>query len=167
MSVFDDIKKQIASYRAANAANIVNDLANEGARLCKAAADSKETRNRSGNQADAFGYAVYLNGKIQKKGYAYPSMSRKIHKGWEKHGIPADTGRGYLDDFFANYRPSKMGYTLIVVNAVYYSQILEDGKQSAGAAKYRIISQIGTEMYGLAQKYKGSIDIISPVGKFG
>lgn len=165
MSVFDQIRQQIRNAKTIYDENFIQTLSSEGERICKLAASTKDTRNRSDNQMDAYGYAVYLNGKMKAKGYAGTEKSDTIHHGWAKHNIEPNTGRGYLDSFFAEYVPPVAGYHLIVVNAVYYSQILEDGMQPG--VKYRIISQVGDEIYELAQKYNGTVKIISPIGRFG
>lgn len=136
--------------------------------IAEAAKTNDIKKYRSYNMLDAYGCAVYYNGKIVRKSYLnYYERSKKVHKGWDKYNIPADTGRGYLDDFFSTYKP-KNAIELICVNAVYYANILESGAQAmdkknpnqAGysntAHRYRIISQILYEMENLQRKYKGS-----------
>lgn len=158
-----DIESHVIEYLAKNGQNIVNE-----------AYWSKEAKDRSGTMHDAYGYAVYYNGRIVRKGYAAGGqMSSEVHKGWPKYGIPADTGRGYLESFFESYRSEvkQKGFVLVCVNAAYYSQILEDGAQARPsrqiATKYRIISQISDEMYDFKRIFKdANISVISPVGGF-
>lgn len=154
---------------------IVDWLSKEGQDIVDRAYLTKETRDRSGTQHDAYGYAVYSGGRLVRKGYASGGrMSSKVHHGWPKHNIPADTGRGYLESFFADYGRNvrSSGIVLVCVNAAYYSQILENGAQGRPgkqlSVKYRIISQISGDMRALAGQLKGSVvTAISPDGGFG
>lgn len=158
-----DIESQVIEYLAKNGQSIVNE-----------AYWNKEAKDRSGTMHDAYGYAVYYNGRLVRKGYAAGGqMSSEVHKGWPKHGIPGDTGRGYLESFFEDYRNEvkSKGFVLVCVNAAYYSQILEDGAQARPsrqiATRYRIISQISDDMYDFKRIFKdASISVISPIGGF-
>lgn len=117
---------------------------------------------RSYNLMDAFGFVVYYNGTVKTKGYGTQSpKSKGIHEGWDKHGIPDGTGRQWLDDFISGYEAPKKGFSLLVVNAAFYSRILEEGMQGPPAGhpartKYRIISQIAGMMEDLQGKFEGS-----------
>lgn len=143
----------------------LDDLANEGQKVIDKASKTNMTKPRSNNMMDAYGAAVYYKGKRVRTRYVNPTpQSSQAHKGWEKHNIPSDTGRGYLETWFNEYKP-KGNLELVCVNAIYYTQILEEGAQTrrSGASlgtKYRIISQTYSDMYGLANKYKGKLSII-------
>ena len=159
---FKGIYARIAKARSQSLSRMADVLAAEGLRIAKDAESTSETQKRSGNQSDAFGYAVYLDGKEMRRGYANAApTSSGPHKGWEKHGIPADTGRGYLNTFLDTYAAPKSGFHLVVVNAAYYTRILEEGAQGRPkrklSAKYRIISQITDDMDRLASKYGGTM----------
>ena len=153
---------------------VVNYLDKEGQKIVNNAYWSKEAKDRSGSMHDAYGYAVYYNGKMMKKGYAAGGrMSSEVHHGWIKRGIPDDTGRGYLESFFEDYATEvkSTGFVLVCVNAIYYAQILEDGAQARPSrnisTRYRIISQITDEMYDLQKIFKNAnVSLISPVGSF-
>lgn len=142
----------------------LDDLANEGQKVIDKAAKTNMTKPRSNNMRDAYGAAVYYQGKRVRTKYVNPTpQSSKVHKGWEKHNIPSDTGRGYLETWFNEYKP-KGSLELVCVNAVYYANILEDGAQGRPnrsiSTKYRIISQTYSDMYSLSNKYKGKLSII-------
>lgn len=145
---------------------IVSELSKEGQKIVNDAYWSKAAMDRSGNMHDAYGYAVYFRGKLEKKGYAAGGkMSSDIHKGWKKHGISANTGRGYLDEFFNDYKPNPNGFELVCVNAVYYAEILEDGAQGRPkvpiSKKYKIISQVSSKIDDLAKRFGGKVKIIN------
>lgn len=166
MAGFSGIYSRIRSARASLSVAVADLLAREGQRIASEANRSAEAQNRSGNMADAFGYAVYLDGKEIRRGYANDApTSDGPHRGWEKHGIPADTGRGYVDTYLDSYDAPERGYHLVVVNAAYYSRILEEGAQARPrrqvATRYRIISQMTDEMDALALKYRGELMAIN------
>lgn len=142
---------------------MVDYLAKEGDRIAHKAMASKEALDRSNNMNDAYGYIVFYDGRMQKKGYALPTnMASGIHKGWDKAGVKDGTGREWLDDFMDTWRPESKGFVLIVVNAAFYAGILEQGRQTNVGAnphygkQYQIISQITTDMKDLQGKFKGS-----------
>lgn len=145
----------------------IDTLAVEGRRICKEAARTKEASNRKFNLLDAYGWAVYYNRKMERKGYANDAeKSTSTYSGWRAMGIPRDTGRNALNEFFDSYIPPSNEFVLIVVNAVFYSQILEDGSGTLRRS-YRIVSQIADDFETLKKKYKGRVDVISPVGHIG
>lgn len=153
-------------------AQVIDYLAEEGQKIVNKAYWSKEAKDVSGTMHDAYGYAVYLDGQEKRRGYAAGGqMSSEVHHGWKKKGIPADTGRGYLDSFFSSYKSqvNQKGFVLVCVNAVYYAQILEDGAQGRPnrsiSTRYRIISQISDSMYEFQKIFKGAtVSVISPSG---
>lgn len=129
----------------------------EGLRIINYAARTKDTHADTNNMTDAYATALYYQGKrVRTRYYAPIPDSTGIHKGWPKHHIQAGTGRGYLRTFFNNFKPSTNGLCLICVNVIYYSSILEAGKQGGMGHKYHIISQISGEMTKLQSMFKGS-----------
>lgn len=149
----------------------VSYLAQEGRKVINRAIATQSVKFRSYNLMDAFGFVVYHNGIVKTKGYGTQSpKSKGTHRGWEKHGIPDGTGRGWLDDFISGYEPPKTGFTLVVVNAAFYARILEEGMQGPPAGhparkKYRIISQTVGMMEDIQSKFKGSALTLQNVHK--
>lgn len=132
----------------------IESLTKDAERILEKANATRQTKNDTYNQEDAYGYGIYYNGKLLKKGYLNDTpLAKEIHKGWAKHNIKANTGRGYLDEYLDNYKQSKKGLTLVVANAVYYSPILEDGRQSNNGRRYKILSQIASDIKELEIKY--------------
>lgn len=162
MAGFQKILSRIRQAKAGRYDAVADALAREGEKIVDEAMRSAEVTYRSGNMADAFGYAVFHNGKEVRRGYANNApTAAEAHKGWAKHGIPADTGRGYLDTYFDSYIAPASGFHLVVVNAIYYTRILEAGAQARPkrrlATRYRIISQIADDMDRLASKYRAEL----------
>lgn len=135
---------------------MVDYLAKEGAKMAAKALSTKDAKNDTLNQADAFGYAVYYNGAVKAKGYANPTpKAEQAHRGWDRIGVEAGTGREWLDEFMETWKPESKGFVLIVVNAAFYSAILEQGRGSV-KRKYRIISQIWGDMENIQKNFKGA-----------
>lgn len=120
---------------------IIDYLAAQGERIIHDAVQTKDTRQRTQNQNDAYGWTVYYNGKEMRRGYwtSAPQANKK-RNGWESAGIESGYGREDLIQYFRDYKPKTTGFQLIVVNAVFYTGILEKG---GGGVKrrYRVITQ--------------------------
>ena len=142
---------------------VVDYLAKEGNRIARKALYSKEAMPRSMAQSDAYGYIVFYNGVVKKKGYAHPApLNHEKHKGWDKIDVSAGTGREWLDEFMTTWKPESRGFVLVVINAAFYSAILEQGRQTNRGSfphygrQFQIISQIVTDMKDLQKQFKGS-----------
>lgn len=120
---------------------IVDYLAIQGKRIIHDAIQTKDTRQRTQNQNDAYGWAVYYNGKEMRRGYwtSAPQANEK-RNGWVNKGINPGYGREDLVKYFDEYKPKSNGFQLIVVNAVFYTAIQEAGGGRL-KHKYRIITQ--------------------------
>lgn len=137
---------------------VIDALSKEGERLATEAYKTKETKNRTFNQADAFGYAVYHNKDLKAKGYAKPTrQATKMHKGYGS--IPTGYGRDWLDSYLLNFKPESDGFVLVVLNATYYTKFLEEGTNAA-KRKFAVISQIYDKMDELAIKGRGTLTLI-------
>lgn len=119
---------------------IVDYLAGQGKRIIHDAIQTKDTRQRTQNQNDAYGWAVYYNGKEMRRGYwtSAPQANEK-RNGWSAAGIERGYGREDLVEYFRDYKPKTTGFQLIVVNAVFYTSLLEKG--IGVKRKYRVITQ--------------------------
>lgn len=126
-------------------------LSQEGRRIVTTAQATKKVGDQTFNQADAFGYVVYYNGTAEERGYANTSpKSKKPHHGWDAAGIHEGTGREWLEEFISTYKAPKSGFTLLIVNAAFYTGIQET------KWKYRVISQTYGELDSIAAKFKGA-----------
>ena len=147
---------------------MLDELEAEGSRLIEKANSTRDTDNISFNLHDAYGYAVYYKGVLMRSGFLKGGvLSKSVHKGWLKRNYPSGTGRDYAANVLNGYTPPPTGYALIVFNAAYYSEILEDGKQDGGkglAKRYKIISQINGDVEQLAKKYGGTYQLHNSKG---
>ena len=131
---------------------IVDYLAGQGKKIIHDAIQTKDTRQRTQNQNDAYGWAVYYNGREMRRGYwtSAPQANEK-RNGWANAGINPGYGREDLVKYLDEYKPKSSGFQLIVVNAVFYTAIQEAGGGRL-KHKYRIITQ---EFSNMAEAGRG------------
>lgn len=130
---------------------MISYLSQEGMKIVSKAQATKQRGNQTYNQADAFGYVVYYNGKAVRQGYANTApQSKATHHGWAKYNIPDGTGRSWLNDFIQEYKPPTKDFALLIVNAAFYSAIQEK------KYKYQIISQTFGALDQIAAKFDGA-----------
>lgn len=153
---------------------LVEQLANDGERIVKAAYASKGFKDRSYNLYDSYASAVYVNGILRHNTvrYAGPEKAklssarelgnyegertRPVHRaaGGDKRYLTGDTvvayGRDEAKRFLNDYKPAGTGIQLVVIAAMFYAGIVE----SKG---YQVLSQSYTELMALAAKYGGIV----------
>lgn len=134
-------------------------LSAEGRRIIEQAMRTKDTAIDTGNQMDAYGYAIWYKGDLVKKETGdseYGKYAEEPHKGWEKNGIPAGYGTDWADMFikeFASAHPLPNDkFCMVVFNAAFYSKIQEEG---GGKLKrsYKIISQVIGDLDNVGKKF--------------
>lgn len=135
---------------------IIDYLADKGKSIIQDAVATKDTRTRKRNQDDAYGWAVYFNGRQMKKGYYTETRTaEKMRNGWKAKGIEPGYGRDDLESYFNQYKPKTNGFQLIVVNAVFYTEILEKGAAHL-KRKFKVITQEMANIVDVASQFKGS-----------
>lgn len=155
MNIREAIAKAKSSRKNGNKGQeaFLDELAAKGSELIEEAERTRDCGNVSYNLHDAYGYAVYYNGKLMRDGFLKDGVwSKYAHKGY---GIyPSGTGREYAADVLDFYKPPIKGYSLIVFNAAFYTSFLEDGVGLL-KRKYQVISQIATSAEQYASKVGG------------
>lgn len=131
---------------------IINYLAEQGEKIIREAVRTKTTKNRTLNQQDAYGWAVYYAGKEVRRGYftAAP-QAKKMRNGWVSKGIIPGYGREDVEEYLNEYQPKSKNFYLLVVNAVFYTPILEQGRGGV-MRKYRVISQEFKDLTDVGRK---------------
>lgn len=171
---------------------LIQKLEEDGRRLCNLAARTKNTKNRTGAQVEAYFWVVVYNGVIKSIGDAGENVRRTNYSGsghvglegtWWKDGGGDDWWRDFEDAIGKLIRSvaPKASYTvgkfdLYVLNAAYYTSWLEDGSYAVGLAKifghpidikhWHVISQIKSECERTAAKY-GRNSKVTKVGIHG
>lgn len=118
---------------------LVKRLVKAGRKIISDAYSSKETNNVRYNQHDAYGYAVYYDGKEipGTRGYLGAAMSKKAVKLNGKEWRGREAVSRFLDEYPA---PEGNYVTLVAVNAMFYSEMQEKGVAPMHHA-FRILSQ--------------------------
>ena len=136
---------------------MVDYLSRRAAEIIERAMQTKTTAIETGNQIDAYGYAIWYKGSLEKKGIGDPEHGRYAedpHKGYGD--IPEAFGSEWADMFISEF-PSKHplpknAFYLVVFNAAFYSRILEEG--GGGVKKrYQIISQVIGDLDSLGKEF--------------
>lgn len=141
---------------AASEQDMVRRLIEEGERIISEALFSRDTKNYLHNQHDAYGYAVYYDGKMIPGaiGFVGEEESKKPWRG----GQPEGRGRDLVMDFLENYdAPAGPRYTLVVANAMPYSMWQEKGLVPGVNRRLRILSQMTGELNSLARELNGKL----------
>lgn len=136
---------------------MVDYLSRRAAEIIERAMKTKTTVIETGNQIDAYGYAIWYKGSLEKKGIGDPEHGRYAedpHKGYGD--IPEAFGSEWADMFISEF-PSKHplpknAFCLVVFNAAFYSRILEEG---GGGVKnqHQIISQVIGDLDSLGKEF--------------
>lgn len=168
---------------------LVEELANDGERIIKAAYETRGFNNRTYHLHDSYASAVYVNGVLRHNTIRYVGAemasdttmrelgdyagdrTRPIYRGKnreQKRYLTGDTiivhGRDEAKRFFNDYKPPKDGgIQLVVIAAMFYAGIVE----SKG---YQVLSQSYTELIALANKYGATVkqlDVYRDPNKIG
>nr|DAE42648.1 MAG TPA: hypothetical protein [Caudoviricetes sp.] len=143
MQSIENIMRRVAEFQEkfspTSQSEIVQRLMNAGRTIIEDAYATKDTNNVRYNQHDAYGYAVYFDGKEidGTRGYLGAEMSQRPVKlkGTLWYGRKAVDR--FLDSFLAE---EGNVVTLVAVNAMFYSEMQEKGV-SPLRRSYRILSQ--------------------------
>ena len=136
---------------------MVDYLSRRAAEIIERAMQTKTTAIETGNQIDAYGYAIWYKGSLEKKGIGDPEHGRYAegpHKGYGD--IPEAFGSEWADMFISEFTSKhplpKNAFCLVVFNAAFYSRILEEG--GGGVKKrYQIISQVIGDLDSLGKEF--------------
>ena len=136
---------------------MVDYLSRRAAEIIERAMQTQTTAIETGNQIDAYGYAIWYKGSLEKKGIGDPEHGRYAenpHKGYGD--IPEAFGSEWADMFISEF-PSKHplpknAFCLVVFNAAFYSRILEEGRGGV-KKRYQIISQVIGDLDSLGKEF--------------
>lgn len=141
---------------------LAKELAEDGMRAVIEAYETAEFTTRTGNLADSYGSAVYLDGELIYDSIFFFEPTATTPRQWYGEAI---SGHQEMIEYFRNFKPRSKGLSLILIAAMPYTDVLEKG-YGAGPKrtfslkrKYKVISGANTIMRNIANKYKS--------GKFG
>ena len=128
---------------------LISQLANDGEKAIREAYEGREFTNRTYNLHDSYGSAGYYNGTLAKSSIRYV--------GAEMAEEDERRGRNEVNDFFSNYRPkNRKGIDLVIVAAMFYADILEEGKGRL-KRKYKVIAEGEDYMKDVATHFRGTL----------
>ena len=128
---------------------LISQLADDGEKAIRQAYEGREFTNRTYNLHDSYGSAVYYNGTLVKSSIRY--VGAEMAEEDERYG------RNEVNDFFSNYRPkNRKGIDLVIVAAMFYADILEEGKGRL-KRKYKVIAEGEDYMKNVATHFRGTL----------
>ena len=128
---------------------LISQLADDGEKAIREAYEGREFTNRTYNLHDSYGSAVYYNGNLVKGSISY--VGAEMAEEDERYG------RNEVNDFFSNYRPkNRKGIDLVIVAAMFYADILEEGKGRL-KRKYKVIAEGEDYMKNVATHFRGTL----------
>lgn len=128
---------------------LISQLANDGEKAIREAYEGREFTNRTYNLHDSYGSAVYYNSTLVKSSIRY--VGAEMAEEDDRYG------RNEVNDFFSNYRPkNRKGIDLVIVAAMFYADILEEGKGKL-KRKYKVIAEGEDYMKNLATHFRGTL----------
>lgn len=128
---------------------LISQLADDGEKAIRQAYEGREFTNRTYNLHDSYGSAVYYNGNLVKSSIRY--IGAEMAEEDDRYG------RNEVNEFFSNYRPkNRKGIDLVIVAAMFYADILEEGKGRL-KRKYKVIAEGEDYMKNLATHFRGTL----------
>ena len=128
---------------------LISQLADDGEKAIREAYEGREFTNRTYNLHDSYGSAVYYNGVLVKSSIRY--VGAEMAEEDERYG------RNEVNDFFSNYRPkNRKGIDLVIVAAMFYADILEEGRGRL-KRKYKVIAEGEDYMKNVATHFRGTL----------
>ena len=130
---------------------IVNELDRDAKAVLRECVQERDYEHRTYNLYDSYGYGIYVNGRLRKKGYLSSSPRATENKKWYGEEIK---GRDQIDEFLNNgFNPSGL-IDVAVVATMPYAKVLE---YKYG---YKVISMSFQKLSELKYKYNGIVSII-------
>lgn len=140
----ESVEKRVLKYHL----DMIQMLSEKGDELAWEAYGTKKRGNKTFNQRDAYGWAVYYNKALITHGFIGDKVATKPATG----SFDTIYGRDEIENAINNYVPSSDGYVLIIANAIWYSITHELNKEP-------VISQILPDLLEIAEVYGGTATI--------
>lgn len=164
------VVKEAKEEVSANKLKTLRELTMLCDRMMNELARNKDTGNITGNQVDAFGYAVYSDGQEFSRGFATDKVKMYSGKGEDRHSwqkTPAmgtkkpkdgkEMGRARAKAAIDAHVAKEKGYEVYIVNAMPYSALQQEHQG------YRIIAMtISDAFYHMSQRYRKYLNIDFP-----
>lgn len=121
---------------------IINELAKEGERIIQECVNERTYTHRTYNLHDSYGYGVYRDGQLQKKGFL------SAQKAKEPIGDGYPYGRDMIEQFLQldSGKRRNRGIELVIAAATPYAYTLETGS----VVKHRVMSMAYNKLLTVA-----------------
>ena len=134
-------------------ARVLDQLEKEGQRILRECEQERTYTHQTQNLYDSYGFGVYYNGKLTRKGFLSSSPTATKAKKW--YGVEVE-GREQIENFLnREYKPTR-GIDLVIAAAMPYAHALENAS-SGQHQKYRVISMSYNKLVELQKQAKGSV----------
>jgi hypothetical protein len=120
-------------------------------RVVEEAIRTSEFTSRTGNLEDSYGAALYYDGVFLEETLYYKEPTSIVPKRWKGSLVK---GHEEMMNYFMSFKPVKKGFTLVLVAAMPYGEILERGGGNL-KRKYKVIVGANGLMRRLASEYDG------------
>lgn len=122
----------------------IDSLETEAKRILKECVNERTYEHDTLNLKDSYGYGIYLNGSLVRKGFLTASPdAEKANEG--------EYGRDEITKFLQRVYAPKPGIDLVIAAAMFYADILERGGGTL-KRKYRVISMSHGKLRDLSAK---------------
>lgn len=140
-------KKSNLAQRAINL--YLDRLEADGIRILKECEAEKDYMHDTKNLYDSYGFGVYYNGKLERKGFLSAAATAKKSKKWYGQSL---SGRTEIESYLNNNIPAEKGFSLKVVAVMPYGKVLEEGGGGV-KRKYKVISMSYDKLRAIAPSY--------------
>lgn len=131
-------------------------LADSGEEIIKKAFQEADfDKNKTQNLHDSYGCAVFYDRKMYPNTMRFMSQLASSSK-YDPYDDQYITGRRAIQEFLGQYRPSTDDMQLVIAVAMFYGEIIENGKQGGLGRKYKVIMHVGDDVLELANKISGA-----------
>lgn len=145
-------------------ARVLDQLEKEGQRILRECEQERTYTHQTQNLYDSYGFGIYVNGRLVRKGFLTPNPVATERKRWYKEMLE---GRKEINNFLDGYKADNKGIQMIVVAAMPYAEVLEN-PSSGQTRKYRVISMSYDKLKEMSRGILGSkVDIISIHRNYG
>lgn len=135
---------------------IVNELDKDAKVVLRECVNERTYEHQTYNLYDSYGYGIYVNGSLRKKGYLSSSPRATESKKWYGEEIK---GREQIDEFLNRGYQAGGLIDLAVVATMPYAKVLEAG--TGLHHSYRVISMSFQKLQELKYKYNGIVKAIN------
>lgn len=113
----------------------LDDLQRDGERILRECEAEKTYEHDTHNLYDSYGYGVYYNNRLMRRGYLSASPQATEAKEYDGREIK---GREEIDEFLESRKPNAKGLALVIAAVMPYGADLEEGR--GVTRKFRVIS---------------------------